>query len=148
LSAAEEGTSNEALELARRAFELFNAREMEAFWSLQHPEIVMATAPMWPGGGTYEGIAGFRRFLDQFLDAFSEVRFEHLREPEAVGELALFRGRWVGSGASTGIETASIEFSVLFGTREGLVDQARFFVEDEDARRFATELSQLGRPAQ
>ena len=137
MSASEGGATNETVDLAQQAFALFNAGDLEAFRELQHPQIVMVTDRMWPGGGSYEGLEAFERFLEQFREAFSDVRFEPSREPEAIGEFALFRGRWVGTGASTGIQTESFEFSIVFGSREGLIDLARFFVSDEAARKFA-----------
>jgi ketosteroid isomerase-like protein len=140
LRAGASAETNQALELGRRGFELFNARRLNEFWALQHPEIVMSTAEMWPGGGTYHGVDGFKRFLDQFFDAFSQVRFEEVREPALIGDVAVLRGRWVGAGATTGIETESIDFSVVFATRDGLLAQVRFFVSDTEAHRFAAEL--------
>ncbi|HEX2127631.1 MAG TPA: nuclear transport factor 2 family protein [Solirubrobacterales bacterium] len=131
--------SNEALELARKGFDHFNAGELEAFYALQHPEIVLVPADLWPERGTFTGIDAFKRFLSQFLDAFSTVRFEHVREPEVIGELALFRGHWSGAGATTGIQADSVDFSVVFSARDGLIDHARFFVSDEEARLFAAE---------
>jgi hypothetical protein len=48
----------------------------------------------------------------------------------------LFRGHWSGTGATTEIPTDSVDFSVVFSARDGLVDMARFFVDDEEARAF------------
>ena len=133
------GATNEALELALRAFDRFNAGDMEAFFALQHPEIVLVPAALWPERGTFVGIEAFKRFLEQFMEAFSTVRFEFARDPEAIGHLALFRGHWSGQGATTGIATDSVDFSVVFSAREGLIDESRFFVDDPEARAFIAE---------
>ncbi len=137
MSDAHGDATNAALELGWSGFNAFNSGRMDDFWGLMHPEVVMVTDPLWPGGGTYEGIDGFKRFLEQFVEAFSEVHWEQVREPEVIRDLALFRGRWVGSGASTGIEAASVEFSVVFAARDGRVDLVRFSFDDDEARGFA-----------
>jgi hypothetical protein len=130
------GETNDALEIARRGFERFNAGDWEGFLETAHPAIVMTTDPIWPGGGRYVGVDAFERFLSQFLEAFSSVRWQDERKPEAIGEFALFRGRWVGAGASTGIETESPPFSVVFGARAGKTVEARFFFDDREARAY------------
>ena len=97
----------------------------------------MATDRTWPGGGTYRGRPEFQRFLSQFLEAFSTIRFEHSREPEIVGGAPVFRGHWTGAGASSEIEASSVDFSVVFRSRDGLVDEVYFFFDDDEAREHA-----------
>lgn len=115
--------------LAERVFACFNAGEMDAFWELVHPDVVMATDRSWPGGGEYRGAAAFRRFMQQFLEAFQDVRFEQEEPPRDFGRRALLRGRWVGSGAASHIEAASPSFSVVLEARDGLVSGAWFFFD-------------------
>ena len=126
----------EGLEVGRRIWDAFNAGEMDAFWELVHPDCVMATDARWPGGGEYNGREAYRRFLEQFMEAFAEVRFAEDREPEHVGDWTLFHGCWVGSGASTGIESASPAFTVAILARDGTIREARFFFVEDEAREF------------
>ncbi len=97
----------------------------------------MATDRNWPGGGTYHGREEFKRFLEQFLEAFSKIRFDEVTEPEIVGSAPVFRGHWTGSGQASGIEASSVDFSVVFWSHDGRIDETRFFFDDEEAREFA-----------
>ena len=97
----------------------------------------MRTDRTWPGGGTYRGRAEFQRFLSQFLEAFSSVRFDFTTEPEIVGDAPVFRGHWTGAGAASEIEASSVDFSVVFRSRDGLVDEVFFFFDDDEAREHA-----------
>jgi len=99
---------------------------------------VLATDPRWPGGGEFRGKAEFRRFMGQFLEAFAGIRFKEEREPEVLGDAALFRGRWVGEGASSGIETASVPFWVIYRSRNGLITESRFYFSESAAREAAS----------
>ncbi len=127
----------EALALGRRNFELFNAGDMDGFWSLQHPECLMVTDPAWLGGGEYRGKRAYRLFISQFLEAFAEIRWVEDDEPELIGSRALFRGHWAAVGASSGIESATPAFCVVFGARDGMVAEVVFSFSRRDARRFA-----------
>ena len=134
------GGGREALDVATRGFRLFNEGRLDEFYETMHPDGVLVTDPAWPGGGRYEGREAFKRFIRQFLDAFATVRFVQDRTPEGVGAAALFRGRWVGAGASTKIETESVPFSVIFTARDGFVGQVHFVFDEERARELARSL--------
>ena len=97
----------------------------------------MATDKTWPGGGTFHGREEFKRFLGQFLEAFSTVRFEKTREPEIVGGAPIFCGHWRGAGQASGVETSSVDFFVVFWSREGVIDEVRFFFGEAEAREHA-----------
>ncbi len=130
------GSGRDALAIAQDGFRLFNEGRFDAFYDTVHPEGVLVTDDGWPGGGRYEGKEGFKRFIGQFLEAFSEVRFEQDQQPEIIGDFALFRGAWIGRGATSGIPGESPHFTVVFSSRNGLVDQVRFYIDDAEARTF------------
>ena len=132
----EHRSASEALTLGRRGWERFNAGDLDGLWELVHPDIVMATDPRWPGGGEYRGLEAYKRFMAQFTEAFASVRFEEEREPETVGEWALFRGRWIGPGATSGIETPSPWFTVAVRVHDARIGEMRFFFLDEEARDY------------
>lgn len=125
----------DALRLARESFRRFNAGDLEGFWAMPYADdLVVATDPSWPGGGEFHGIDEFRRFIGQFLEAFDEIRFEEDAEPEIVGDAAIFHGRWIGLGATSGIETASPAFFVVFRAVAGRTTEVLFFFSGEAAR--------------
>ena len=99
---------------------------------------MIATDPRWPGGGEFHGTESYRRFMDQFLEAFAGVRFKPESEPEVQSDAVIYHGRWHGLGAASGIETSSVPFWVVFRARDGLIGEARFFFEEERAREEAS----------
>ena len=125
------------LEIARFALDKFSAGELAEFWALIAPDCVLRTDPAWPGGGEYSGTAEMKRFIGQFLEAFGAVRFDYEGQPEEVNGRVLLHGRWVGSGASTGIEAETSPVSVVIAVFDGLVSRFDFFFSDEEARHFA-----------
>jgi ketosteroid isomerase-like protein len=126
------------LKLARKGFERFNEGHMEGFWALQSPDVVMVTDPTWPGGGEYPSREGFKHFLEQFTEPFSSIKFESQGEDRVVGRYGILRGAWVGAGLTSGIETRSAEFSVLFTSDGNAVTEVRFFFRDEEALEYAS----------
>jgi ketosteroid isomerase-like protein len=135
LSGAEE--SSDPVAAGRRIWTAFNAGDLEAVWALTHPEVVVATDPRWPDGGVHRGIEEFQAFMGRFLEAFEDVRFEELEDPERIGNWGLLRGKWVVHGAASGIESDSLHFSVLFRVRDGLIIESRFFFDDDEALEHA-----------
>jgi hypothetical protein len=111
---------------------------MDGFWALQHPDIVMATDPTWPGGGEYGSREGFKHFLAQFTESFAWIKFEQVDDPRVAGRYGIFRGTWVGAGLASGAETRSAEFSVVLTSDGELVTEVRFYFHDEDALEFAS----------
>lgn len=97
----------------------------------------MVTDRDWPGGGEYRGREEFKRFMQQFMEAFATIRFEQVTEPEIVGSTPVFRGHWTGAGMTSGIEASSVDFSVVFWSRDGLITEIRFFFHDAEAREYA-----------
>ena len=103
-------------------------------WDLVDPDVVLVTDPSWPGGGEFRGSEQYQWFMTQFLEAFEGIRFQPESEPEAIGEAALFHGRWVGLGAASGAETTSMPFWVAVRSSQGRVTEAGFFFDEEKAR--------------
>jgi ketosteroid isomerase-like protein len=130
---------DQGVELGRRAFRALAEGDFEALLDLMADDVVMATDPRWPGGGTYRGVEPFRQFMEQFMEAFGAVAFEETREPEGVDDAtALFRGHWVGAGRASGIEAATQDFSVVVRVQDDLVAELRFFMSDRKARAHLT----------
>jgi ketosteroid isomerase-like protein len=71
---AEESTTPDLIELARRRPEASNRRDMDALMSLFAPDGVYDTSPS--GLGVYEGPAAIRAFIKEWWDAFEELVFE------------------------------------------------------------------------
>jgi ketosteroid isomerase-like protein len=84
--------SAENLELARRAYEAFNRRDLDAFLAVVDDEVEMESRLVAIEGG-YHGREGMRRWWNDFLGTFPdyEIEVEELRD---LGEVTLshFKG--------------------------------------------------------
>jgi ketosteroid isomerase-like protein len=113
----------------------FNAGELERQLSLATPDLVLTTAPEWPGGGRYAGREEVRRFVREFQDTWGSIRYEQLAH-EVAGERLIERARWVGRGRSSGVETA-VDFYTVWTVREDRVARMDVFATRAAAREFA-----------
>lgn len=93
-------------------FAAIAAREMDRFWATLEPDCVLITDRRWPGGGEFRGTEAIAGFVDEFRSAFSEIHFEESAEPLETERGVRMSGRWVGSGAASGIETHSFDITV------------------------------------
>ena len=64
------------VELARRAFEAFNAGDADGVLALLDPEVEIYMPNELPNSGTFHGHAGYHRWTTNWLDAWEDVTFE------------------------------------------------------------------------
>ena len=91
--------SRENVELARRAYDAFNRRDLDAFLVSVDEEVEMQSRLAAIEGG-YHGLEGIRRWWEDFLGAFPDYKIE-LEEVRDLGDVTLshFKG-WGHSGGS------------------------------------------------
>lgn len=63
---------DDALEVVIAAYEALSRRDLDGLDDLLDPTIEIVD-PDLPGGGSFRGAAGARRFVQQWLDAFEEL---------------------------------------------------------------------------
>jgi ketosteroid isomerase-like protein len=95
--------SQDNVELVRRAFDAFNARDRDAFLGLMDPEIRIESRLVAVEGG-YHGHDGCRRWWDDFLEVFPDYSIK-LEETRDLGDATLsrFHARAHGAGSNTPI---------------------------------------------
>jgi ketosteroid isomerase-like protein len=93
--------SEENAELARRAIDAFNRRDLDAFLALSDPE-VEAFSPLaeLDGGGAYRGHAGLRTWWESLLGISPDLHAE-LEEVRDLGDVMVTRVRLTGSGGQS-----------------------------------------------
>src|SRR5690349_16203296 len=97
---------DERIELLRRAYETFNAGDVD--FSLFHPDLeIVQTSSLVGTAGTFRGHDGLRRSTEELLQGFEEVRFEPEDQMELDDGRMLVRCRFVGRGTRSGIELDS-----------------------------------------
>jgi ketosteroid isomerase-like protein len=94
--------SQENVELARRAADAVNRRDLDALLALTDPEVVTATRTLGVEGGTYHGHEGIRTWWDGIFSAFPDFNVEVI-SLRGIGDMTLgnlcVRGHGEGSGA-------------------------------------------------
>jgi ketosteroid isomerase-like protein len=92
--------SEETMQLARRAYEAFNARDWEAFSALMDPDVVVESRLVAMEGG-YSGYEGLRRWRDAIVEMLPDYTLE-LEELRDMGDVTLARARGFAHGGSSG----------------------------------------------
>jgi|ERR671910_1826934 ketosteroid isomerase-like protein len=114
--------SQENVEIARAAFEAWNAGELQDVLSHFHPELVYHPRADEPDPSPHVGRDAYERLVYGFVDSFSEVTFEVLELIDAGDHViastvlhAVLRGQ---GSASAGV---SDTYVFVYKLRDGLV---------------------------
>jgi ketosteroid isomerase-like protein len=121
------------LEIVRRFYELWNARELDALASLFDPQAVAYTAEGWPEPGPWHGRAAITGELRTLQEDFSELTIL-LEQIDAHQDWVLTRHHTLARGDRSGVE-GEFRNSVAFRLRAGKIVEARFFWDHADALR-------------
>lgn len=126
--------SQENVELYRRAFRAFNARDIEAFIALCDPHIDFHSTFAAVGGARYSGHDGLRRWHRDLEDAWGEgIRVE----PEAYFDIdnqTLTFGVLYGRGRQSGAEVV-MPYAGVARWRDGVCTYWKAYGEKESALR-------------
>ena len=111
------GGSQENVDLVRRAYERFNAGDVEGVLHLCDDELEFRDLPALPGSGVFIGHDAFRGWFAQMVDAFDALRFDVddlIDAGERVVVMSHATGRGKGSGA-----TVETHFSTVWTVHDG-----------------------------
>jgi ketosteroid isomerase-like protein len=118
----------------------WNSRDFERMHSMLTDDIVLRTDPDWPGGGEFRGKAELDGFLQEFMEPWREIQYEVIEKATRHGDRLVERGRWSGSGRSSGIQ-GTIEFTNVVSFEGALVSRNEVFVDHQAALSRATDAS-------
>jgi len=124
--------SQENVELTRRLFELFNERELDAFWSLIDEDVEWHSRADEPDADVYYGQESFGRYVDGWLETFPDVRLEFAGESVDLGDQVITPTHLVGTARATGIEVRE-PYSVLIKMSEHKIVLGREFHKNTEA---------------
>jgi ketosteroid isomerase-like protein len=96
--------SQENVEIVRRLYDMFPAREFSAAEDLVHPDAVVDVSRNVFNPGVHRGIDGFRRFVEEVDEMWEDFQIE----PEELidtGDKVVVRARMSGRGRESGVET-------------------------------------------
>ena len=125
--------SEENVELMRRAFEAFNARDREGALSLCDPEIEYRSAFV-PAleQKTYRGLDGMVRWREDVAAALEDFHMEDIRFLDAGGDRVVALYRILGRGAGSGVPV-SRDVGALWQLRNGKLLKGEVFLDQREA---------------
>lgn len=114
--------SEENVEIAARWYEAATSKTdliaaMPRTMAMCHPDVEWSTPEV---GRTYRGREGVRQRLQDWLESFSDYRFEVKRIIDCGGDDVLVEASEVARGAASGAEVRSPNFELLT-FRDGLI---------------------------
>ena len=124
--------SNANTEILRQVVEAWNARDIERFVALIHPDAELRTMRAQLEGKAYRGRDGARQAAADIDEDWGELRME-LEEVQVTEDRAFARIRLTGRGRTSGVDM-DVVTGWIFGFREGLVAFARAYSDPEQAR--------------
>ena len=127
--------SQENVDLSRRAFELFNDREWDAFWSLIDEVVEWHSRADEPDADVYHGQESVRRYVDTWTELFPDIRLELVGESVDLGDQVITPTHLVGNARTTGIEVRE-PYSFLFKIAGHRILLAREFRNNADALEY------------
>jgi ketosteroid isomerase-like protein len=123
--------SQENVEIARAVMASWNARDLDGFLELQHPEIEMTLPRNLLEGGSYRGREGARRAFEDAVESW-EVNRVAADRIEAVDDLVVALGRAFNI-ARRGGPSVDYELAILVRVRDGLIIELRSFLTHAEA---------------
>src|ERR671911_167997 len=115
----------ERIELARVAWEAYNAGDIEGVLRILDPDVVVHVPVELANSGTYRGHDGYRRGFGGWVEAFDHLSVDEF-ELEPVGDRhVVVDARQSGRGRGSGIEV-EMRLGYMFELRDGKV--VRFHV--------------------
>jgi len=124
--------SQENADLSRRLFELFNERELDAFWSLIDANVEWHSRADEPDADVYQGEESFGRYVDGWTEMFPDVRLEFAGEAVDLGDQVIIPTLLVGTARATGIEVRE-PYSFLVKISEHKIVLVREFHNNAEA---------------
>jgi len=127
--------SEKDLDLARRAYDPFNRRDLDAFLGLCDLEIEVVSMLAGVEGETYRGRDGVARWFEDLSATFREMRVE----PQAFvdcGDWVLVTGVTSARGKSSGLEI-DWPWAHAFKAREGRISSWGLYRSEAEAREAA-----------
>ena len=123
--------SEENVEIVRRVYELYNAREFDDLLTLLAADFVFVMLPTVPGASTYEGPEGFMQFVSDTEQPFGTLRYE-IEASRAVDNNVVVATTATGRGVRSEVNT-ELRFASVWTLCDGRATRHEGFLAYEEA---------------
>jgi ketosteroid isomerase-like protein len=123
--------SQEDLDVVRRAYEVFNTRDLDAITELGHPDVEWRPYLSELGGEPLHGVAAVRNYIEGLAAEWEQFQVEP-EEFRDVGDAVLVFVRALGRGKESGVET-EIHAVHVVTLRDGKIWRLRSYRDPREA---------------
>jgi len=129
--------AQETLEWLRRSYDAFNARDLEAWMGAFDPEITWQAAREDPDASLHVGRDGIRKYAEQWIEAWDDLRAEPLEIIEKGGCIVVWV-RLTGRGRTSGLPL-DMEQAQVMTLRDGMVLSVHEYFDRAEALQAAAQ---------
>jgi ketosteroid isomerase-like protein len=122
--------SRENVEIVRRAYEVWNAGDMDAFRELVAPNLIARTPEGWPEPGPFVGREAFTRWCEQLRETWDADALKPIGDFIDVGDRVAVRQIWHGAGYGP---EANLEMTWVGTVRNGKIAFVELFWDHAQA---------------
>jgi ketosteroid isomerase-like protein len=106
--------SRQNVEVVRRAYEAWNAGDLDAAAEFLDPVIEWRMPPNFPEAGTYQGIEEVKSRLEEFLESWEEFQVE-VEELIETGDRVVALTRSRAEAKASGWRSPALPWTLRFG---------------------------------
>ena len=123
--------SQQNVEIVKKVFEAWNARDLDALRELYLPDVIVWAVDDWPEPGPFVGREAVIRQGEQMRQTWESVTLEPLGDFIEAGDRILIRHAWrpVGHGP----DSSNLEFTLIVTVRTGKVFGFEYFRNHAEA---------------
>ena|ERR1700737_2904505 len=127
--------SQENVEIAKRAIDAFNRRDVDDLTELTTPDFELFAPMIQVEGGSLRGREGVETVFGNIRDTWEEQRFI-AGEFRDLGDRVVVLGRMEAHGRSSGVPV-DVPFGNIFDFRDGKISRVRAYRDHGEALRAA-----------
>jgi ketosteroid isomerase-like protein len=123
------------VEIAKRAIDAFNERDVAAFAALTTPDFEWSPSMVAIESEIFRGREGIEKYFDSLKNAWEKFRI--LRDRfRTIADLVIMLGRLEGRGAGSGVPVEA-SLGMVFDFRGGMISRIRGYLDHGEALRAA-----------
>jgi ketosteroid isomerase-like protein len=122
--------SQENVEIVRKAFEAWNAGDMDAFREFYDPDIIVRPPEGWPEPGPFVGREAVMGQWEQLRETWDADEVEPIGDFIDAADRVVVRQAWRGAGHGPSL---NMEMTNVFMVRNGRIVYQEFFWDHTEA---------------